>query len=103
MRNRAPGTNAITIAGPRPAVALYADFFGPPDLQSKLSQAELNAFWKEKGNVALHELVHVLGWSDDRIFGDSTFQSNGLDITDYQGFGNTGAFTDWLANDCRKK
>jgi RHS repeat-associated protein len=97
----AASTSALALTGPRPAIALYADFFGPPNLGS-LPQSDQDAFKWEQENVALHELVHVsAGLIDKDIFGTSLFVNNGLDTRDYEQFGNTGAFTDWLKRDCK--
>jgi RHS repeat-associated protein len=98
----AASTSALALTGPRPAIALYADFFGPPNLGS-LSQSDQDAFKWEQENVALHELVHASAkdWDDTKVFGTSLFSNNGLDTRDYEQFGNTGAFTDWLKRDCK--
>jgi RHS repeat-associated protein len=72
------------------AVLLYANFYGHVGPQTLDAGRALE--W-EQGNTLIHELLHILGWSHDRLV--KIFREHGLaDASD---------ISDWVGRDCRGK
>ena len=96
------GTVAQVVSGSYGSVILlFADFYGPPNLDSTLTPEQLYGFWMDKENTLLHEAVHIVGLKDSDVFSNVVFLHNGLNATDYRARGNIDAFTTWLSKDCK--